>query len=77
VIVRLGVGDAKPDRDQVEERRVGKLGAPAAEIVPGVEDELEPASARLVRAHERLAGAPVGVGRDIGDKLALACVRSS
>ena len=41
--MRLGVGDAEADRDDVEERRVGQLCAPAPEIVPGMEDELEPA----------------------------------
>src|SRR4029077_15611066 len=39
VIMRLGIADAEADRDNVEERRVGEFGAPAAEIVPGMEDE--------------------------------------
>src|SRR5580700_8016954 len=36
-----------------------------------MEDELELAGPRLIGAHQRLVGAAVGVGHDIGDELAV------
>jgi hypothetical protein len=75
MVVRLGIGETKADWNHVEERRVGYSCAPAAEIVAGVEDELEPAGARLISAHQRPVGAAVGVGHDIGDKLAFSSAR--
>ena len=56
--MRLGIGEAEADRDEVEERRVGEFGAPAAKIVPGMEDELEPAGARFVRLTSGLSVRP-------------------
>jgi hypothetical protein len=53
--MRPRIGDAEADRDDVEERRVGKLCALPAEIIVNVEDELEPASARLVGSPTRKA----------------------
>src|SRR6185437_11020775 len=75
VIMGLWVGDGEPDRNEIEERRVGYLSAEPAEIISGVEDEFEPARARLGCAQERLVGAAVRIGQDIGDELALALVR--
>ena len=75
MVMRLGVGDTKPDRDDVEERRVGEFCAPAVEIVPGVEDELELARAGVIRTYQRLVGAAVCVGCEISDKLALRSAR--
>jgi hypothetical protein len=69
--MRLWIREAEADGDNVEERRVGQFRAPTSEIVPGMEDELELAGARLVSAHQRFVGAPVGIGYDIDDKLAL------
>ena len=69
--MRLGVGYAEADRDDVEERRVSEFGAPTAKIVRGMEDELELAGARLVTDNQGLVGAAVGVGHDIGDELAV------
>ena len=45
----MRLGSAMPKRIgiDVEKRRVGQLCAPAAEIVAGMEDELEPPCARL------------------------------
>jgi hypothetical protein len=73
MVVRPGIGEAKADWNHVEERWVGYRYAPAAEIVAGVEDELEPAGARLIGAHQRRGGAAVGVGHDIGDEVVVSC----
>ncbi len=71
MVVRLRVRHAEADRDDIEKRRVGELRAPAAEIVSCMEDEFEPPCARLIGAHQRLAGAAVRIGHDIDDELAL------
>ena len=75
MVMRLRVGDAEADRDDVEERRVGEFCAPTVEIVPGMEDELELARAGVIRTYQRLVGAAVCVGCEISDKLALRSVR--
>jgi hypothetical protein len=75
VIVRLGIGDGEADRDEVEERRIGRFGAPAAEIFPGMEDKLEEAGARMFSVDQRRVGSSVRVGRGVGDELALASPR--
>ena len=68
--MRPRVGDGEAERDEVEERRIGRFDALAAKIVAGVEDEFELAGASLARADERFVGAPIGVGRDVGDERA-------
>jgi hypothetical protein len=75
MVMRLRVGDAKADWNHIEERRVGYFDAPTAEIVTGVEDELEPAGARLVGAYQRLVAATVCIGHDVGDEVALRSAR--
>ena len=50
----------------------GCLYALAAEIVPRVKDELEPAGARVFGADQRSIGPTVRIGRDVGDERALA-----
>ena len=77
MIMRLKVGQAKADRDHVEERRVGQLCAPAPEIVSSMEDELEPPARASSALIERLVGAAVGIGHDIDDELALGAVPNS
>jgi hypothetical protein len=71
MVVLLGIGDAEADRDDVEERRVGELGAPLAEIISRMKDQFELTSARLINTYEWLVGAPVGVGHDISDEFPL------
>ena len=61
--MRLRVGEAEVDRNDVEERRVRELRALLAEIVADVEDKLEPARARFIGADQRLVCAAVRVGR--------------
>ena len=75
MVMCLGIGDAEADRDDVEERRFGEFCAPAAEIIPGMEDELELPGAGLVSSDQRVVGATVGVGHDFGDKVAGCSVR--
>jgi hypothetical protein len=36
-----------------------------------MEEELEPAAARVLAAHQRLVGAPVRIGRNLKDQLPL------
>src|SRR5918999_6287149 len=40
MIVRLGIGDAEADWDQVEKCRIGQLYPRGAEVVPGMEPDL-------------------------------------
>ena len=68
MVVRLRIGDAEADRNDIEKRRIGQLRPLAAEIVPGVEDELELTGARLLSADQRLVGPAVRVGQDLGDQ---------
>ncbi len=70
MVMRRRISDPEPDRHQVQERRLGEVRAPAAEVVADLEDELEPAGARLCGPDQRLVGAPVGVGRDLLDQFA-------
>ena len=70
MVMRLGVGDAEANWNDVEERRVRELHAPAAKIVADVEDKLEPARARAIGAYQRLVRAAIRGGRNIGDKRA-------
>ena len=69
--MRRRVGDGEAERDQVEEWRLGRFHAPAAKIVPRMEDELKPADPPILGADQRRVGAPVCVGQHIGDEGAL------
>jgi hypothetical protein len=69
------IGDREADRDEVEERRVGHFYSVTPEIVPGMEDKLEPADAGVFGADQRPIGSSVRIGRDVGDEHALASGR--
>ena len=69
------IGDREADRDEVEERRVGHFYSMAAEIIPGMEDKLEPAGAGMFGADQRPISSSVRIGRDVGDERALASGR--
>jgi hypothetical protein len=73
--VRLGVGDSKANWNHVEEGRVGYFYAPAAEIVAGMEDDLEPPDARLVSVHQWFVSTSVRIGHNVGDELAFNSAR--
>lgn len=61
VVVR-GFGNAKADRDDVEETRLFRWGAHRIKVGPRVKDQLVGAGFKFVRGQDLLIGAPVVVG---------------
>jgi hypothetical protein len=58
MVMRLGIGDRKPDRDRIEERRFGGPSARAPKIRADMKDQFESPDPRRLGADERRVGAP-------------------
>ena len=72
MIMGLGIGDREADRDQVEKGRFGDFYAIGAEIIADMENKFKRADPRRGGGDQRRVGAPIGVGRDFGEKAARA-----
>ena len=62
VVVALRLGNPEANRNQVEERRIGKLDAIAAKVVAGVEAKLISSRLELRAIEDGAVDAPVAVG---------------